>query len=559
MKARTISRKLVSFMIFSLLVTFIATSLMVCIFIFSASRQNSRNLAENQISLISVNVGNKIDEIEQSCLGLMFNSTIQNVLENPDVIKSFDDRNVITYVLSDYRNFTDPGNITLFDLDGHVITSSEGYSPYAELLSSEIAPYVLQSKGDPVWIPTHVDTNDFRTGGNTVISITQLVRKLDLKNVGDSGEPIGYILINVETSLFYDIISPYWNDSGRLSLFMQGVQVAVFDNLESRSVLDLDYSFRNDEWSLYGELPSSVVYYQKAWITVGFITEMFFIIVIAFLAARFSRKISSPLVSLKEIMKKENFSHETYSFTNTGIIEIDSIQRNYLAMIRRLGEMNETITRNKIRETELEVENVKAQLTTLQHQINPHFLYNTLDSIHWMAEFDGNDEIVEMIERLSDFLRFHTRIKDSVLLSDEIRNCENYIYIQKIRFGDMFTYDFSIPKELMSAKIVQLTIQPIIENSIIHAGATEKRPVHIGIKAEEKGDDIVLTVEDDGTGMTEEKLEELRSSLYSPERVGLSNVAKRLRLYYGDKASIEIFSRPDEGTCIVLTFPKRYE
>ncbi len=548
--------KLRFFVIISLSFTFLITTLIIATLSFAWNRKNISDLGQKQLELIATNIENEIDTIEKISLGLMFNSTIQKAIINPALLESYSEHNLIKYVLSDYKNFTDPGNIVLFDSAGQVITSSEGYSSYFSLKSMDYFHLVEESNGEPVWLPPHVDKYDFRNSQSTVVSLIQKIRFLDLNNPGNSGRVIGYILINIDTMDFYNILDgSNWFSEGHLVLEMDsGKSISSWGNKQEKSVFKLSALVSCYKWRLEGDIPFRAIFNITDWLLIGILIEVTLIIFFSHLASKLSRNITIPLKNIEKTMKNISLDSCNPQFFPTKITEIDSIQSSYKQMISRLQEVTLQLTERKLHEKELEVASVQAELSALQHQINPHFLYNTLDSINWMADAKGNTDIVDMISHLGDFLRFHTRAKGFVTLKQELDNVADYVYVQKIRYGSRFEYNAFAPAELMNTDVVPLIIQPLVENSLIHFEAgLEKLLVDVSVL--EVDGYVTIKVEDTGNGIEEVKLEKIRTSIEKGESIGLANVAKRLKLVYGSSAVFSLHSTVGKGTSVILTYP----
>ncbi len=238
-----------------------------------------------------------------------------------------------------------------------------------------------------------------------------------------------------------------------------------------------------------------------------------------------------------------------------GSKEVVELNDSFKALIERINDL----TKKLIHEQE---EQRKSELRALQNQINPHFLYNTLDSIIALIDKNQNAEAEKMIVALSRFFRISiSKGKNIITLQKEVEHATNYLLIQKLRFGDAFDYSFDIDPTILQTDVVKLILQPIIENSIYH-GLKEGEKGNILVKGYKKDDYIYLDVCDNGYGMLEETRKELERSMKGEEEakgVGLHNVYLRLRVYYGPKADIRIESKLDEGTIVHIMIPLKGE
>ena len=212
--------------------------------------------------------------------------------------------------------------------------------------------------------------------------------------------------------------------------------------------------------------------------------------------------------------------------------------------------------------TKLEESSIKAQYTALQNQLNPHFLFNTLQTIQLeVNQVEGkNGKIATTIEELSDILKYALgNSNEKVSFAREIQYLKKYVNIQKLRFGDKFILYYEVDEELMDFQVFRLLLQPIVENSILHGVRyREKGYIKVKIHYSHTEPKVVISVIDSGIGMTKEELQMQRQNMkdYNPNHVGLANVNCRLKLYYGEEAQLHIYSKKDMGTVIRFCLPR---
>lgn len=206
----------------------------------------------------------------------------------------------------------------------------------------------------------------------------------------------------------------------------------------------------------------------------------------------------------------------------------------------------------------------KAQAVALQSQINPHFLNNTLETINWMAIglLDGKNEISHMVGALSKMLRMSMENSDTVVaVRTETEHCKYYVEIQKSRYEDKFDVRWEIPEEVMDCQVIRIVLQPLVENAIYHGIKPMSGKGEILIKGRIEKESVFLTVRDNGIGMSESRLMELRESLRSDSiresrHIGISNVNQRLKLYYGEEYGLEVDSIEGRGTSVTMRIPQ---
>lgn len=214
---------------------------------------------------------------------------------------------------------------------------------------------------------------------------------------------------------------------------------------------------------------------------------------------------------------------------------------------------------DKIKEDEGKMR--RADLRLLQEQINPHFLYNTLDTIVWLIEGNDPDRAVEMLVTLSAFFRLVlSKGKEFISIRDEEQHIKSYLEIQAMRYHDIMEYDIQIDKVLYDYQILKLTLQPLVENALYHGLKYKRAKGYIHVTGEKDGEKIRLVVRDSGVGMEQEELEELRREIERPcqeteKGFGLANVNERIHMYFGQEYGIQIQSEKGKGTIVEVVIP----
>nr|WP_297764579.1 sensor histidine kinase [uncultured Butyrivibrio sp.] len=204
----------------------------------------------------------------------------------------------------------------------------------------------------------------------------------------------------------------------------------------------------------------------------------------------------------------------------------------------------------------------KAEFELLQAQINPHFLYNTLDAIVWSAEAGNQKQVVSMVGSLSEFFRASlNKGKEIVTIREELQHVTSYLEIQQVRYQDILTYEINVAKDIYDYCIPKITIQPIVENALYHGIKNRRGGGKITITGVENKDELTIQVHDDGAGMDEERLKEVREGIIknNPDKTavyGLYNVNERIRLNFGDEYGITVDSKLGKGTDVVIHLPK---
>ena len=282
------------------------------------------------------------------------------------------------------------------------------------------------------------------------------------------------------------------------------------------------------------------------------------LVIVALLFSRFmARSITLPIQKLRDSMKKV----QEGDFSVSDVVvdsknEIGSLTKSFDVMTHRIHELME----QNVHEQE---EKRKSELKALQSQINPHFLYNTLDSIIWMAEGKKNEEVVLMTASLARLLRQSISNEDEVVpIANEVEYARGYLTIQKMRYKDKLEFQIEVDSSILYIPLIKLVLQPIIENAIYHGLKYKESKGLLIVKGFMKDGNAVLQVIDDGVGMDEETLSHIYDKHkvnYHSNGVGVYNVQKRLKLYYGEDYGITYTSELGKGTTATITIPGRQE
>lgn len=278
--------------------------------------------------------------------------------------------------------------------------------------------------------------------------------------------------------------------------------------------------------------------------------------IIVLLSWYISGKISMPIMKLERYMKKvQKGNFDTQIVIKNGEREVIELANTFNDMVKKIKELME--------EKRLEQEEKrKSELNALQAQINPHFLYNTLDSIMWMAENEQNEEVTEMVTALARLFRISiSKGKNIISVEQELEHARNYMLIQKMRYKDKFEFEINADEEVKKLKTVKLILQPLIENSIYHGIEYMVDEGYIEINASILEEHLLFEVKDNGLGMDEDQLKKLRenhtdsSTSKKGNGVGVRNVDERIKLRFGKEYGLEIHSELEEGTIVKLWLP----
>lgn len=270
------------------------------------------------------------------------------------------------------------------------------------------------------------------------------------------------------------------------------------------------------------------------------------------LAYIFSRRISKPVAHLVQAMHTVETGDFTVRTQETGIREIALLEEAFSRMIEQILEL--------LKLTKEEEEKLKeAERKALESQMNPHFLYNTLNTITALAKLHGEQEILTISTKLGALLRNSIDTRESLVpLRDSLTMVENYLAIQKIRFGDKLKVSYEIDSSLLDVRTPKLMIQPFVENAIIHGLEPKTGIWKLVLRIERKDDNIFVSIWDNGIGFPQGMLPVSMESFAESRHCGMYNVYRRLKIHYGDDADIRIASVPGTETCVELSFPMEF-
>lgn len=332
--------------------------------------------------------------------------------------------------------------------------------------------------------------------------------------------------------------------------YKDGVYDEIFDG-ERRKIVVNTISYTG--WKLIGVIPRSVFIH-------GMLNIRYFIIMLMLLAAMMlvlinrlvSLRISRPILKLNDSVMEYEAGEKPKIYIG-GPREIrylgDSIQKSY--------EQIETLMQEILLEQN---ERRKSELDALQSQINPHFLYNTLDSITWMIEGEKNDDAVFMISHLARLFRISLSKGHTIIsVKDELQHARSYMNIQKVRYQDDFSVVFDVDEAIYSCCMVKLVLQPILENAINYGVSGMDDWGEIRVVGRQKEGDVILSVEDNGMGMSEDEVKLLLTDNKRVHKhgsgVGLINVNNRIQILFGKEYGLKVESEPDEGTKVSIRVP----
>lgn len=478
------------------------------------------------------------------------------------------------------RLYTDVEAVMIYSADGSLIVCSSNGRKVKENLSDNLSfdSRVFSANGERVillphvenlyenyypWVVTLMKRMDPSVFGDDVciavdFSFSGIAQYIDNVGFGRHGycyviDSSGKMVYHPQQQMFYAGIKD--EDVEAVAALPDGVH--LFDDA-LRTVSTLE----DGDWRIVGVSYTDDLAASRRQAIVQFVAAVLLccVAIAALTVWLYARIVNRPVNRLVRAMRDFEELAETYSYApqNEPIAELQTLSDSFGHMV---GMVQSLMAQIKAEEISLR----KTELKALQAQINPHFLYNTLDSIQWMCEQGKNEDAVKMISALARLFRISiSRGKEIIPIRDELRHAESYLLIQSYRYKDRFSYAFEVDESLKDCYCNKITIQPLIENAIYHGieGMLDDGKITVRVHkdpaaADAPDADIFIEVEDNGVGMTAAQCAAILSKERSDSSgIGIKNVNDRLKIFFGDKYGITINSEPDVGTCVTVRLPQ---
>ena len=461
--------------------------------------------------------------------------------------------------------------ITVYNADGSLLNcwAQDGRTPKADILRNLSFDWTTAQRLSGGYISTpHVESiftgyypwvvsivrpvpdNAAARWLSVDLSFTELAATISNVGIGQHGycylmDERGNMVYHPQQQLLYAGLKK--EEAGRLACLGDGTYVAD-------TVIYSVQRVPNSPWRVVGVSYIDETVNESFWQMVRIAVATAALIFVAALAVGWvlSRLLSRPLQQLENAMEAFEQDADHFAFHAVrGTREVQNLSDSFGHMVGRIQQLMTTV-----REEEIDLR--KTELKALQAQINPHFLYNTLDSIAWMCERGKNADAVQMVHALARLFRISiSRGHELIPIEKELQHAEAYLQIQKYRYKNQFTYHFTVDEGCLHCLCNKITLQPIIENAIVHGLDLMVDAGHIEITVRPDGGDILLIVADDGIGMEPEQVAALLQNEPSDRTgIGVKSVNDRLRIYFGPEYGLSITSAPYEGTTVTIRTPR---
>ncbi|TBL80747.1 sensor histidine kinase [Paenibacillus thalictri] len=565
MKNLKIKHKLFMFIIIGAL----TTSLLGYLFVQQSQKLYEQIIyreAEDRLYLFSERIEERLKEIDNLSISVLADSEVQRNLHiiktSPDVYESFDAANklkkkLLSYHLSDYS----VSFIMIIDSNANLHIAGIDAPNLDDQSKAHFRDLGYRYEGKSVWVGGEQQDDNF-------YSVRDIKEIPDLKL-----ESLGTLMIGIKSnkavfsssreSSYYDsslmiladnrTIFPSHSTLNPQQLDLRGLRQYNLVTIDGGLYLATQFTMDYTGWTFIHFVPYGSIFKDVTimkFVLVGL--YLLVLLVLLWLGWRFSRGIARPLEALMNkmaLVEKGRFSVDhPEAFTNRD--ELTLLNRNFDKMTEKLDML---IKENYIKQIQLK----EAEYEALKAKLNPHFLYNTLESINWLAKSNGQRTISNMVKALGDMLRYTVSKKEFVTVQEEMVNLQNYITIQQFRFEERLIYQMDIPADIRSLEIPNLMLQPIVENCIKYGVDAETGRCEIIVCAKMMKDKLIFIVKDNGPGMDQGYLIRAKETerLSSGTGIGLHSIDERIKLLFGAAYGIEIESGVNQGTEIRISIP----
>ncbi|MEK3890814.1 cache domain-containing sensor histidine kinase [Bacillus sp. FSL K6-3431] len=396
------------------------------------------------------------------------------------------------------------------------------------------------------------------SGSKEVIGVILIDLKLEViqkviesVSLGQTGfmyiiEDSGNIVYSPVNAIVYRINSQWFTEeSNRIVKTIRGKNFQIITN-----------SFKGLDWKIVSVIALDVSLnvtreLQMYTALIALVTLIFGLLASLF----FTKSVTKPIANLRSLMSRVEEGELHLRFPSRSNDEIGQLGKSFNNMIQEIENLINLVYEEQQKKRE-------AELRILQAQIKPHFLYNTLDTIQWMAHDHKAQDIVDIIGALTQLFRIGlSKGSETIKVSEELKHIRSYIYIQMIRYEEKLTYSIEMKGEVMNLTLPKLILQPLVENAIYHGIKTKKGRGEIQITVERTTEALFLFVKDDGIGITSDKINQLNQQFQSINAIGrdlgygLSNVNERIKLSYGQEYGIRISNNQPEGITVIAKIP----
>lgn len=501
--------------------------------------------------------------------------------ENPQLVDYFSnsvrESSVKEKILStiDTTMSTDPfiESVVIVSKDGQIISNETSLSMSMSSNMMKEAWYVSAIHSGNMPVLTSARMQGFSMDkDNWVISLSREIKNAQGRNIGvllidvqykviedylanlDLGHTGFSFILNAKGEVVYHEDPAYFqNPSKQQSLQKIARDPAAYD--DAKHTLTHTYTLQNADWLYVGvSSQDELAAIKDKLFNIFILVGLGFLVIAAVSVIIFTGRITTPFRKLEQAMQEIEQGLVEIPIDNKGCYEAQSLSRHFNSMILKIKILMQEIT-------DKEKDLRRSEISTLHSQINPHFLYNTLDTIVWMAEFNDSEKVIEMTKALAQFFRLSlSGGNELTTVENELDHVRQYLFIQKERYGDKLTYSINCDPAILQVEIPKIILQPIVENALYHGIRGLDRQGYIEVRAEAQDHQVMFTIQDNGDGFDAEALHLTPASKATKlGGVGIKNVDERIKLYYGPGYGITIHSSSSNGTIVQIRISQTME
>ena len=571
------------------IIAFFFSSLFIVIFIITGfiayyltedtARKNSMNYTLKIIENVNRNIYSYIEYMKNISSIVINNKDVLDYYSNFKYLTEGEreayQRNISNFLTTILKARKDINLILLTGYEGDIISNRDSNSikPYINIVDREWYRSAKAENGNTVISSSHVQDiliDEYRW----VVSLSVEIKSLE------NNEPLGILLVDLNFNVIEELCEEkllgnrsymFIVDSNAEIVYHPQIQL-IYSELKTELIDEVINT--NNTSFVINNGSDSRIYTVKTNVELGwkicgvtYINELItnkniiqfyfsligiiFILLIVIVSILISKKISKPIKVLQGSMKEVQNGNFKINIKVKSSNEIGELEKDFSIMIRKIKVL---ISQNEEKQKLIR----ESELKALQAQINPHFLYNTLETIICMAK--SENDVIRITAALAKLLRIGiSKGKELVTIEDEVEHVRSYLIIQKIRYMNKFNYIINIDNNILNYKIIKIILQPLVENAIYHGVKKKLGAGYIKINGNLNEENIHLQVIDDGIGMTKERIEEVFESdcsKFPNSEIGISNVNERIKLYFGNKYGLSCISKENEGTKIDIVIPK---
>ncbi len=551
---------------------------------FNALRTRSLKDVERIASLVNENLDYLIKDTEQLTKSVLYDQSIQRIISNYDKDRDYvepnDNEKVQIYLRKMLVENISVRSIFIYTKGNTVLGESlYGDLPSSEWKNEEWYYRAMNARDKAIIIPSHFIDRRFQNyskSKDTVFSIARQIKNTDTFDI------IGVIVFNIDLSSIDRVIKiSQLNSEARFLILDKDNWVYPEENKDfrqnSESIVDIRNAINKHKnnielgntsyflssntsaysgWTVISLVPEAMitkdVRYIKLMTIIVIVITLFFIITLFYYLAT---AISKPVTRLRNIMKHVETGNLDIYYNAKGHGEIEELGRAFNRMLERLKQL---IQDNLNAQLQRQV----AELAALQNQLNPHFIYNTLEAFQMIAITEGSGRLARMSYSLGQLMRTALDVKEFSTIGQELEHVRNYLVLIKERYEDRLNYNIFAQEELLAFSIPKLTLQPLVENAVYHGLDKKIGPGNVHIDVYRSDDIILMEIKDDGVGIPAGRLQDLQTDLEKEENVlqkkesiGIANTQMRIKRIYGKSYGISIASVVDMGTVVTVRIP----